>query len=109
MKKTVVLAAVSLSMSMPVLAEQFTGTVSILEVWNNGNVAFSLVTVPAMSRCNNQFIINKDDVGLKNQLAVLLAAKRTGTPVAVYTDGACIAAWNYGGNYNWPQFVYALD
>ena len=109
MRKLLPVALLWLSMSMPAIAEQFTGYVSILEVWNNGNVAFSLITSPAMSRCNNQFILNKDDAGTKNQLAVLLAAKRTNTPVSVYTDGPCITAANYGGNYNWPQFLYALD
>jgi hypothetical protein len=42
-------------------------------------------------------------------VGLLLAAKRTGTPVAVYTDGPCIAAFNYGGNYNFAQFLYAMD
>jgi len=109
MKKALPLAILfsSMSLSMPALAAQFTGTVSILEVWNNGTVAFSLS--PSVNRCNNQFIINVADGGLKNQLAVLLAAKRTGTLVSVYTDGACIEAVGYGGQYNWPQFLYAMD
>ena len=111
MKKLLLLAIVLSVMSAPALAEQFTGYVSILEVWSNGNVAFSLTTSPAMSRCNNQFILNKSYDGTKNQLAVLLAAKRTNTPVAVYTDGPCIAAENYsaGNVYNWAQFLYAMD
>jgi hypothetical protein len=109
MKKMLPVAILLSSLAMPAFAEQYTGMVSILEVWSNGNVAFTLITSPAMSRCNNQFILNKTDDGTKNQLAVLLAAKRTGTPVAVYTDGPCIAAYNYGGSYNFAQFLYAMD
>jgi hypothetical protein len=93
--------------SSPAFADQFTGTVSLLEVWKNGNVAFSLI--PAAAGCNTQFILNFSANGTKNQYAALLAAKTKGAPVSVHTSGTCIVAENYGGSYHEPLYIYAMD
>jgi phosphoglycerate-specific signal transduction histidine kinase len=83
----------------------YSGTVAMLEVWANGNVAFTLnASVPT---CNGQFVINASLAqAAKNIYAAVLAAKKTGTPIRVITS-ACGTADNYGGNYNLPDFVYA--
>jgi hypothetical protein len=88
-------------------ADQYTGSVSILEVWKNGNIAFSLL--PAVPGCNSQMILNASAPGTKNQYAALLAAKNTHTQVSVYVTGTCIAAEGYGGGYHDPLYIYALD
>ena len=64
--------------SAPAFAAQYTGNVSILEVWKNGNVAFSLTT--SVPTCNGPFILNTSDPGTKDQYAAVLAAKSRGTP-----------------------------
>jgi hypothetical protein len=82
----------------------------MLEVWKNGNVAFSIT--PAPGACNNQFILNFSDPGTKNQYATLLAAKSRGSQVMVYTNPTCVAAENFpsaGAVYNETQYLYALD
>jgi hypothetical protein len=93
--------------STPALATQYTGNVSLLEVWKNGNVAFSLL--PSAPGCNSQFILNVSASGTKNQYAALLAAKTKGTPIAVYVTGTCIAAEGYGGGYHDPLYIYVMD
>lgn len=108
MKMKWVAAAAALSLfSVPALAAQYTGYVSILEVWKNGNIAFSLN--PSVPTCNAQFILNASAPGTKNQYAVVLAAKRTGTQIAVYISDTCIAAEGYGASYNEPLYIYAMD
>jgi hypothetical protein len=102
------LAGLALSLlSGSVFAAQYTGSVSILEVWKSGNVAFSLI--PAIPGCNSQVILNASAAGTKNQYAALLAAKTAGTQVSVYVSGTCIQAEGYGGGYHDPLFIYALD
>jgi hypothetical protein len=88
-------------------AAEYTGTVAMLEVWSNGNVAFSLSV--AAPTCNQQFVLNKSNPGTKNLYAALLAAKHTGRPIRVITEASCGPAEGYGGSYNLPIYVYALD
>jgi hypothetical protein len=92
--------------SIPAFADQFTGTIGLLEVWKNGNVAFSLSGV---TTCNSQFILNLNDPGTKNQYAALLAAKTQGKAISVHTGATCIAAQGYGGSYNEPLYIYVLE
>ena len=82
------------------------GTVTVLEVWQNGNADFQLST--ATTSCNGSFILNASDPGFKNEYAALLAAKRTGSPVKVFTT-ACVAADNYGDSYNNVVYLYPQD
>jgi len=93
--------------SSSALADQYTGYVSVLEVWKNGNVAFSLS--PAIPGCNSQGILNASAPGTKNQYAALLAAKASHTQVSVYVTGTCIVAEGYGPGYHDPLYIYALD
>jgi hypothetical protein len=90
----------------PVYAADITGTVAMLEVWRNGNVAFTL-SAP-ISECNQQFILNVSSPGTKNMYAALLAAKKTGAPVRVYTGG-CGLAEQYGGSYNIVEYLYVVE
>jgi hypothetical protein len=88
-------------------AADYTGTISMLEVWDNGNVAFRLA--PEATTCNTQFVINSSSLGLKNLYAAVLAAKKTGTPIRVVTY-ACGPADGFGGSsYNIPVYIYELD
>src|SRR5690349_13682917 len=89
-------------------ADNFTGSIDMLEVWKSGNVAFTLTT--STGTCNGQFMINgtTGDPGAKNIYAAVLAAKKTGSPVRVYTSG-CGPADGYGGNYNLVLYLYVLD
>jgi hypothetical protein len=50
--------------TQPALAD-YTGTITQLEVWITGNVAFTLGP-SATPPCNGQFILNKSDAGTKN-------------------------------------------
>ena len=93
--------------SSPAFATQYTGTVSLLEVWKNGNVAFSLI--PAAPGCNTQFILNVSAPGTKNQYAAVLAAKTKGSPVSVYVTGTCIQADGFGSGYHDPLYIYVMD
>ena len=85
---------------------QYVGAVATLEVWNSGNVSFTLNT--SVGTCNGQFVINRSDPGLKNQFAVLMIAKATGKSVRVYSS-ACIPAENYGSSYNNVLYIYPQD
>lgn len=86
----------------------YTGTITQLEVWVTGNVAFTLGP-SATPPCNGQFILNRSDDGTKNMYAALLAAKKTGTPVSI-TSTTCGPAEGYGAsNYNLVTYIYVLD
>jgi hypothetical protein len=101
------ISALMLSLaSIPAFADQYTGTVGLLEVWKNGNVAFS---ISGVATCNGQFILNLNDPGTKNQYAALLAAKTQGKAITVNTGATCIAAQGYGGSYNEPLYIYVLE
>lgn len=84
------------------------GTITWMEVWRIGNVAFRLSDATSASTCNGQFILNVSDPGMKNQYAALLAAKKTGSSVRVLS-GACRPAENYGGNYIGVDYLYVTD
>lgn len=83
-------------------ADTFEGSASMLEVRDNGNIAFTLN--PVAGTRNSQFILNKSWDGAKNLHAALLAAKARGAPVRVVTGG-CGPAEPYGGNYNLPVYL----
>jgi hypothetical protein len=90
--------------SSAVRADDVTGTITQLEVWRSGNVAFTLSE--NIESCNGQVILNLSDPGFKSMFATLLAAQATGQPVRVVTTG-CGPAENYGGSYNIPAYIYA--
>ena len=109
-RKHVFAGAVLSLLSASAWAATYTGNIVMLEVWKNGNVAFSITPVP--SACNNQFILNFSDPGTKNQYATLLAAKSRGSQVTVYTNPTCVVAENFpsaGAVYNETLYLYALD
>lgn len=106
-KKRFALIAALLSSFASAQAADVTGTVAMLEVWRNGNVAFTLST-PTTS-CNGQFVLNASEPGTKNRYAALLAAKKTGSQVRVYSSG-CVEAENYGtAQYNPVDYLYVID
>jgi hypothetical protein len=84
------------------------GTVAQLEVWPNGNVAFTLngTTVP----CNGQAIVNASQAGVKNLYAALLSAKIAGKPVRLWTS-VCGPADGYNPSvlYATVDYLYVLD
>lgn len=84
--------------------EWFTGEITWLEVWRNGNVAFRMPASVAVP-CNGQFVLNKSDPGTKNQYATLVAAKLAGKTVTVYFD-ACGPAEGYGSSYAQVAYLY---
>jgi hypothetical protein len=108
MKKLVAFIVLScVAFGGTVYAYDVTGTVDLLEVWNNGNVAFTLN--PPASYCNNQFILNGSSAsGAKNQFAAVLTAKTTGKQLRISYYG-CGPADNYGGNYIIPSYIYVQD
>ncbi len=81
----------------------YAGSVTWLEVWKSGNVAFRLDA--ANPPCNGQFVINKSDPGFKNLYAALIAARLAERPITVYA-AACVAAEGYGGNYASVEYLY---
>src|SRR6185437_13383315 len=91
------------SLTSTAWADDYTGTVSMLEVWASGNVAFQLAT--STPTCNGQFILNASSPGFKNLYAAVLAAQSRGAAVKVTTSG-CGPADGYGGNYNLPLYIY---
>lgn len=108
-KWRVSLASVALVAALaawPAHADVFLGTVSMLEVWRNGNVAFTLNT--SVGTCNQQFVINASAPGAKNQYAAVLSAKTTGRRIRVDTSG-CGPADNYGSSYNIPEYIQVQD
>ena len=92
-------------------AANYTGKVSLLEVWPNGNVAFSLTGVagPGLP-CNGQVVVNKSVPGVKNMYAALLAAKHTGKQVTVVSS-SCGPADDYSPSvlYNIVDYLDVLD
>jgi|SRR6185312_11351068 hypothetical protein len=104
------MAAVAFGLlSTPAFATTYTGTVTMLEVWENGNIAFTLGT--STPTCNGQFILNASAPGAKNQYAAVLTAKSKGSQITVYASGNCIAADGLtgGSSYNESLYVYVLD
>ena len=97
---SVLLSATALGTTTP------QGKINMLEVWQNGNAAFTLS--PPASTCNGMFILNKSDPGMKSQLAVIVTAKASGRPVQVQSNG-CVAAENYGESFNSVNYLYLLD
>jgi hypothetical protein len=103
MKKYLGVIFLSLA-STNTFALSVSGKVDMLEVWQSGNVAFTLST--AVSACNAQFILNYSSNGSKNMYSALLAAKISGNTVNVTYSDACGNAENYGGQYNVPTYLY---
>jgi hypothetical protein len=92
-------------------AADYTGTISMLEVWSSGNIAFRLSPVaPAVNNgCGDQFIVNKTDDGAKNIYAALLASQKADTQVRVSSYACGPAAGLAGSSYNLVTYLYPLD
>lgn len=88
-------------------AYDYTGNVNMLEIWFNGNVAFTLSS--SVPTCNSQFVLNVSSAGTKNQYAALLAAKAKGVQVRVYGGDTCGLAEGTSTNYNLVSYLYVLD
>jgi hypothetical protein len=94
-------------MTLPAWGASYTGNISLLEIWPNGNVAFKLAT--SVPTCNQQFVLNASQPGTKNLYAALLAAKISGKQIQVVDVGTCGPAEGYGGSYNLVAYLYPQD
>jgi hypothetical protein len=85
-------------------AANYTGTISWIEVWPNGNVAFAVtgVTLPCALQ---QFVLNGSNPGTKNQYALLLTLKSQGKPVRI-SSSTCGPEEGYGANYALVDYLY---
>jgi hypothetical protein len=105
---TIAIATTSCALANLASASVHTGTVASLELWQNGNVAFTLngSALP----CNGQVIINGGSDGARNMYAALLAAKIAGKSVQLNT-GACGPATGYNPSvlYATVVYLYVLD
>ena len=103
------IVAVTLSLcGTPALAADYTGNVTMLEVWRTGEVAFTLET--SVGTCNSQFIINPSwGDAAKSLYAAVLAAKSKGSPIRVITGSCGAADAMPSSSYNVPIYLYALD
>ena len=101
--------AITLSLcGAPALASDYTGNVSMLEVWRTGEVAFMLATT--VGTCNGQFIINPSwGEPAKSLYAAVLAAKSKGAPIKVITASCGPADGMPSASYNVPVYLYVLD
>lgn len=101
--------AITLSLAgAPALAFDYTGNISMLEVWKTGEVAFILT--PAVGTCNGQFIINPTwGDAAKSLYAAVLAAKSKGAPIRVITGSCGPADAMPSSSYNVPIYLYVLD
>lgn len=106
MKGKALIAVALLCASVSAKATDYTGVVAMLEVWRNGNIAFSLR--PAIGDCNGQVILNKSDPGFKNLYAAIMVAREAGRQVLVRSY-SCGQAENYGGNYVIPDYIYPFE
>ena len=90
-------------------AVSYTGTIEVIEVWRNGNVAFRLNGVSSSCATGNWIVLNKSADGTKNMYATLLAAKVSGKQVRVYSSG-CAPAENYGSTpYVQVDYLYLSE
>jgi hypothetical protein len=94
-----------LALAAPAKAVEFTGVISMLEVWPSGNVAFTLA---GAAPCNGQFILNASAPGTKNMYAALLAAKHAVKPVRIY-HSSCGVAEGGAPNYALVGYLYVED
>jgi len=100
-----VLAVFGIGLCTAAFGANFSGAVTMLEVWPSGNVAFTLA-VPGP--CNGQFIVNASSAGAKNMYAALLAAKEAGRTIRV-SQTVCGPADGYGGSYAVVDYLYPED
>lgn len=101
-----VCAAFLMASNAPAVAQSspsYTGTITMLEGWRLGNVAFTISATGVP--CNGQFVLNKSDAGTSKLFAMLVAAKTAGTPVRVYFGG-CGPAESAGGDYAQVAYLY---
>jgi hypothetical protein len=106
-RKRVVVALCLVLATQGARSADYTGTVAMLEVWDNGNVALTLNS--SVPTCNQQFVLNASSPGFKNLYAAVLAAKKSGAPIRVYTNGCGPADGAGGSSYNIPAYLYVLD
>lgn len=104
-------AVFGLLFSQVTFAGGVTGKIGMLEVWQNGNIAFTVVddagTNLVASKCNGQFVLNRSAAGTKNQYAILVTAHTLGKKVAISYDDTCGTAENYNSSpYIIPIYVY---
>jgi hypothetical protein len=105
---TMVLGTGLFAISNSAIAAEHTGTVAMLELWPNGNVAFTLngATLP----CNGQLIVNGGSDGAKNMYAALLSAKMAGRQIRVVTTTCGPAAgYNPSVLYTLVDYLYVVD
>jgi type 1 fimbria pilin len=83
----------------------FSGNVRWLEVWKNGNVAFTIDV--ANPPCGGQFLINISNGvdGAKNAYAALLGAKLSQRPVRIYVE-TCTTAAGVAFSYADVTYLY---
>ena len=100
-------AMVSLGLLMAAQAGAAThiGTINWIEVWPNGNVAFTLNGTSPTSCSPPQFILNASNPGTKNRYALLLTLKAQGLTVTI-SSGSCGPAEGYGSNYAVVDYMY---
>jgi hypothetical protein len=100
----VLAGAIALAFGMQVQAASYTGTISWIEVWPNGNVAFT-VTGATLPCTLQQFVLNASNPGTRNHYALLLTLKSQGKPVRV-SSSTCGPAEGYGSNYALVDYMF---
>ena len=89
------LAAIALASASQAHAAQYAGSISTIEVWAYGNVAFQLSGVSGTCANGDWFVVNKSTEGGKNLYAALLAAKLADKAIRVNSAG-CGPADGFG-------------
>jgi hypothetical protein len=102
--------AAALAVSTPAIADvSYTGTIEVIEVWKQGNVAFRLSGITGTCANNNWMVVNKSAPGAKNMYAALVASKLAGKAIKVAAFG-CAPAEEYGTTpYLVIDYLYMID
>jgi hypothetical protein len=98
------LGVAALAVGLQARAASYTGTINWIEVWPNGNVAFT-VTGASPPCTPQQFVLNAGNPGTKNLYALLLTLKSQGKPVRVAST-VCGPADGYGLSYALVDYLY---
>jgi hypothetical protein len=102
--KITVSCLAALALGMEAHAASYTGAINWIEVWPNGNVAFSVAG--AAPPCGlQQFVLNVSNPGTKNAYALLLTLKSQGKPVRV-SSSSCGPAEGYNPNSSYALVEY---
>ena len=98
--------AMAAMLCAPAHAGDYTGAITTIEIWAEGNVAFRLAGVGGTCATNEWFVINKSTEGGKNLYAALLAAKLADKPIRINSSG-CGPAEGYGSTpYLQVSYLY---